>query len=98
MLDDVSMIVLTPFNITINVCTLRFLPYLSPGQVGRWGWEPVIHLVGYVVHEPLKAMTIVILLELELSSDVSRWVASYRGLPSVVVLFELLIQPYLHDS
>ena len=74
------------------------IAYLPPGLVGRQLGELVINFVGHVLHEPLEAFTVVILLELKLFADVTDWRSPPQGLPGVVILFVLLVHPHFHHS
>ena len=74
------------------------MSYLSPSPVGWKFWKLIVDVVCNVVHEPLEALTVVILFELKLFADVTNWIASNHGLSGVEIFTEFFIQPHLHHS
>ena len=72
--------------------------YLSPSNIGGWIWKIFYDIIGDILHKPLKALAVVLLLELELFGDVPDGVAADGWMTSVEVFLELLVQPHLHHS
>lgn len=74
------------------------MSYLSPSPVGWQFWKLIVDVICNVVHKPLEALTVVILLELQLFADVANWISAYNWLSSVEIFTEFFIQPNFHHS